>query len=111
MKRRTFLTAAGTVGIIGAASATTVVSSVYKNLGSNALLAELDTPAQKAIDKFLNDIKENSTDLGLDANLANNLAMPVQIIRQEKKHVAYKNRAGNEVSITFENGVGKLRIK
>jgi len=47
MKRRIFLTAASTVGIVGVASSATVVSSVYKSVSESVILQEFDTPSIK----------------------------------------------------------------
>ena len=114
MKRRTFLTAASTVGIVGAASGATVVSSVYNNLSVNVLLEEFDTPSKKVLNKFVGSIAENVESLGLDSSLAKRLAMPRQIIENDIKdghqNIIYKNKAGQTITISMIDGVGKIRI-
>ncbi len=55
MKRRTFLTTASTIGIVGVASGSTVVSSVYDNLSTSILIEEFDTPVKNVLDKFVVD--------------------------------------------------------
>ena len=111
MKRRTFLSAAGTVGIIGAASATTVVSSVYTNLGTQAILEDFHPTAKIAFEKFMNDAIENTDGLGLNRKIAKNLARPVQIVRKDKKDIIYKNGAGQQICISVKNGKSKLTIQ
>ena len=108
MKRRTFLTAAGTVGIVGVASSATVVSSLYNNLSTSVLLEEFDTTSKKAFDKFLADIAENAKSLGIDATYSKSIAMPVQIIsidtKKSSQSIVYKNKVGQTVSLS-ENRV------
>ena len=109
MKRRIFLTAASTVGIVGVASSATVVSSVYNNLSVSVLLEEFDVPSKNILNKFVSDIAENTAALGLDSNLAKRLAMPVHIIKNEKlnghQSLIYKNKAGQTISLSegFKN--------
>lgn len=109
MKRRIFLTAASTVGIVGVASSATVVSSVYKSVSESVILQEFDTPSIKILDKFVSDIAENSKSHGLDSEFAKRLAMPVQIIKNEKSDghqcIIYKNKAGEIISLSegFKN--------
>lgn len=109
MKRRIFLSAAGTVGIVGVASSATVVSSVYNNLSVSALLEDFDTPSKKILDKFVSDVSENSESLGLDSKIAKRIAMPVQIIKNETvnghQSLTFKNKAGQTISLSegFKN--------
>jgi len=109
MKRRTFLTAASTVGIVGVASSATVVSSVYNNLSVSVLLEEFDAPNKKILNKFVADITENAESLGIDPAFVKHIAMPVQIISNKTKkgnqNIIYKNKAGQIVSLSVENGV------
>ncbi len=109
MKRRTFLTAASTVGVVGVASSATVVSSVYNNLSLSVLLEDFDDSNKKVLDKFVANIKENTESLGLDAAFAKDLAMPVQIICMDSKkagqNIIYKNKTGQIISLSVENGV------
>lgn len=109
MKRRTFLTAASTVGIVGVASSATVVSSVYNNLSVSILLEEFDTSNKTILDKFVGDITENAENLALDVSFAKRMAMPVQIINKnqigDKQSIIYKNKAGQTITISEENGV------
>ena len=110
MKRRTFLTAASTIGVVSVASSATVVSSVYNNLSTSVLLEEFDSPSQIVLDKFIADINENTESLGLSSKFAKRLAMPVQIINNEKQNIVYKNKAGQTISISTKNGKGKLKL-
>lgn len=114
MKRRTFLTAAGTVGIIGVASSASTVSSVYSSLSTRVLLEEFDAPSKNALDKFIKDVNANAESLGLNASFAKRLAMPVQIIsknsNKEGNNLLYKNKAGKVISISVSNGKGSLRV-
>ena len=109
MKRRIFLSAASTVGIVGVASSATVVSSVYKNLSVSVSLQEFNEPSKKILDKFVSDIAENTESLGLDSNLAKRLAMPVHIIKNENlnehQSIIYQNKAGQTISLSegFKN--------
>ncbi len=109
MKRRIFLSAASTVGIVGVASSATVVSSVYNNLGLSALLEDFDTPSKNILNKFVSDIAENTESLGLDSKIAKRLAMPVHIIKNEKlnghQSLTFKNKAGQTISLSegFKN--------
>jgi hypothetical protein len=108
MKRRTFLTAAGTIGAVSIASSATVVSSVYNNVSTSILLEEFDSTSKGALDKFITDINENAESLDLDSSFAKRLAMPVQIIKKDKQNITYKNKAGQTISISSKDGIGKL---
>ena len=110
MKRRSFLSAAGTIGVVSVAAGSTVVSSVYHDITTNQLLAEFDTDSRKTLDKFIYDLEENATELGLDGTMARKIALPTSITRNEKKKIEYKNRLGSTISITVEDGKRKLRI-
>ena len=111
MKRRTFLSAAGTVGIVGTASATSVVSSVYTTLGTQAVLEDFHPMAKIAYDKFLNDAIKNTEALGLHTKVAKNLVRPVQIVRKDKNDIVYRNGYGQQICITVKNGKSKLTIQ
>ena len=115
MKRRTFLTAASTVGIVGAASGATVVSSVYNNLSLSVLLEEFDAPAKNVLDKFEADIIENAESLGLDTNLARKTAMPTQIISKNSKSgvqtITYKNKCGHKVSMSIAKDYSRVTLR
>lgn len=110
MKRRTFLTAASTIGVVSVASSATVVSSLYNNLSTSVLLEEFDSPSKIVLDKFIADVNENVESLGLDSKYAKHLALPVQIINKDKQNITYKNKAGQTISISTKNGKGKLRL-
>lgn len=114
MKRRTFLTATSTIGIVSAASGGTVVSSVYNDISSNILLEEFTTSSKNALNKFVSSINENTEAMGLDSNLGKKLAMPVKIIKNEivkgDQTLLFKCKAGNNISISMENGKCKLRV-
>lgn len=114
MKRRTFLTAASTIGIVSAASSATVVSSVYNDISTNILLEEFKPSSKNVLDKFLSDVSENATSLGIDSKIAKRLAMPVRIISNESKknnqNISYKNKAGQTISICTINGKSSLKI-
>lgn len=114
MKRRTFLTAASTIGIIGAASSATLASSVYTNISTSVLLEEFDTPSKIVLDKFVSDITENAESLGLDTSLAKRMAMPTQILSKEStrgnQNITFRNRTGQLIQLTFKNGTGRILI-
>lgn len=104
MKRRTFLTAAGTVGVVGVASSATVVSSVYNGMSLNILLEEFDSHSKTALDKLVCDITENADSMGLNASRAKKMAMPVQILSNDNKGgrqiITYKNKLGQTITLT-----------
>jgi len=104
MKRRTFLTAAATVGAVGAASSATVVSSVYNTINLNILLEEFDPAAKTILDKFVSDIAENAEDLGLDKKMAKKMAMPTRIVSNnlsgKQKSIVYRNAFDQTISIS-----------
>jgi hypothetical protein len=108
MKRRTFLTAASTIGAVSIASSATVVTSFYSDYSTSLLLEEFDSPAKVVLDKFVADVSENAKSLGLDSTLAKRLAMPVQIIKKDNKNIIYKNKAGQIISISSKDGKLKL---
>ena len=110
MKRRTFLTAASTIGVVSVASSATVVSSVYNNLSTSVLLEEFDSSSIKILDKFVTDITENTELLGLDSKIAKRIAMPVQIISNKKQNILYKNRDGQTISISTLNGKSCVKV-
>jgi hypothetical protein len=110
MKRRTFLTAASTIGVVSVASSATVVSSVYNDISTNLLLSEFDSTSKSTLDKFISDISENTESLGLDFKYAKRLAMPVQIIKKDSNTITYKNKAGHTILISTENGKGQLKL-
>ena len=110
MKRRTFLTAASTIGVVSVASSATVVSSVYKDISTKILLEEFDTSSKTVLDKFISDISENTASLGLDSKYAKRLAMPVQIIKKDLENITYKNKAGHTILISTKNGIGQLKL-
>ena len=104
MKRRTFLTAASTIGVVSVASSATVVSAVYNDISTKILLEEFDSSSITVLDKFVADITENTESLGLDSKYAKRLAMPVQIINKDHKNITYKNKAGQTISISSKEG-------
>jgi len=114
MKRRTFLTAASAIGAVTVASSATVVSSVYNNLSLSVLLEEFDTTSKNVLDKFVTDIAENAESLGLDSKFAKRIAMPVQILeintKKNNQTITYKNKTGQNVLLSVENGEGKVMI-
>lgn len=115
MKRRTFLTAASTVGIVGAASGATIATSVYNNLSLSVLLEEFDTPAKKVLDKFEADVIENAESHELDVNLAKRIVLPAQIISKDTKNgvqtMIYKNKCGHVVSLSISKDDSKVALK
>ena len=110
MKRRSFLSAAGTIGVVSVAAGSTVVSSVYHDITTNQLLAEFDEASRKTLDKFIYDLEENSSELGLESSLARKIALPASITKKTKNNIEYKNRLGSTISITEKGGIRKLRI-
>ena len=110
MKRRSFLSAAGTIGVVSVAAGSTVVSSVYHDITTNQLLAQFDDQSKQALDKFISDLEENSSELGLENSLARKIALPTNITKIEKNKIEYKNRLGSKISITTKNGNTKLRL-
>lgn len=110
MKRRTFLTAAGTIGAVSIASSATVVSSVYNSLSSQILLEEFDAISKTALDKFIVDFNENSESLNLNLNIAKSLVMPVQVLTKTKQELIYKSMSGETISISNKNGIGELKF-
>ena len=114
MKRRTFLTAAGTVGTIGVASSAASVTSLYSNINTSVLLAEFDTPTKSMLDKLVGDVTENALSLGLDSKIAKRLAMPVHIISKESskgnQSIVYKNKAGQIISMSIKNNIEKVKF-
>lgn len=110
MKRRNFLTAAGTVGIIGAASSATLASSVYNSISKNILLEEFDAPSIKALDKFASDISENMGSLNLNDNFAQRFTTPTHIVEKNKNSIVFKNKAGQTVSIATKHGKKEIKV-
>jgi len=115
MKRRTFLTATSTIGIVGVASGATVVNSVYNNISSSLLLEEFNTPSKKVLDKFICDVTENAESLGLDSSIFKKIAMPVKIVSNNSvkgnHNIVYKNKSGKTVSINIEKGQERVCVK
>lgn len=114
MKRRTFLTASSTIGIVGAVSGSTVVSSVYTSMSTSVLLEEFDPATKGVYDKFIVDVKENIQDSEMDEKLANKVFTPVQIISKKttgrNPQIVYKNKAGEYVRLSVINGNQKVEI-
>ena len=114
MKRRIFLSTAGTIGIAGAASSASIVSTAYTSLSTSVSLKEFSPTAKTALDNFNAGLAQNIQELGLKKELASNIAMPVRIIKKQlngsKDSIIYKNKAGNYVSLSVKDGVETIRI-
>jgi D-arabinose 1-dehydrogenase-like Zn-dependent alcohol dehydrogenase len=114
MKRRTFLSATSTIGIVGVASSATLATSLYTNLSTSVLLEDFNETSKKVLDKFVSDISENAKVLGLDSDLAKRIAMPVHIFSnvssKNSQSITYKNKNGQYILLTVENGSGHVKI-
>ena len=95
MKRRTFLTVTGTIGIAGAVSGATVVSSVYSSVSANLLIGEFSAPTKNAFDNFIENVAQNAQETEIDEKFIQQTVTPVQIIN--------KKFDGNNHSIVFKN--------
>lgn len=115
MKRRSFLVATGTVGIAGAVSGATVVSSAYSSISRSVLLEEFNSKSKNALDNFLAKVKLNVESLGLDAKFAEHIVMPVRIISNKidagHQKISYKNKSGNYISLSVIDGVERVEVQ
>lgn len=114
MKRRTFLSATGTFGIVGAASGASVVSSVYTSLSEHVSLKEFSSETKIVLDHFLSELVQNVEEHGVGEEHISSLAMPVRIIKKEfgenKHRIIYKNKAGNYVDLSVVKDLERIRI-
>ena len=114
MKRRIFLSAASTIGIAGAVSSASVVSSAYSSVSTSLLLEDFSPSTRIILDKFQANAVESCQELGLNAKHAKVLTTPVQIISKTTKgddqHITFKNKAGEYVSLSIINGAEKIKI-
>jgi len=114
MKRRNFLTAAGTVGLMGTVSGSSLVSSAYSSINSHALMGEFSTATKSTLENFMADVALNIQSLGLDQKYAALIALPTKIVKKQSKgknqSITYKNKSGNFISISINKGVEKVSI-
>ena len=114
MKRRMFLSTAGTVGAVGAVSGATVVSSAFTSISTSVSLAEFSRSTKTALDNFAAQLTQNIKELDLPKDLAESIALPVRIIKKnfekDNHSVVYKNKTGKYVSLTIKKGVETIRI-
>lgn len=110
MKRRLFLSAAGAVGIMGAVSGSTLVSTSYSSLNTNVLLSDFSETSTTILDKFVADLTSNIQSLEIEKALVNRIAMPVHIVKNNKQGVVYKNKCGDYVSLHQIKGEATIRI-
>ena len=114
MKRRAFLTASGTIGIVGAMSGTSVVSSVFSGISEHVSLEEFNPATRSILDKFMADTATNIQELGLDAKIAKQLVTPVRIISKKASgndvKIVYKNKAKDCVTLSITKGVERIHI-
>ncbi|MFK8101969.1 MAG: hypothetical protein AB8G15_05585 [Saprospiraceae bacterium] len=114
MKRRSFLTATGTVGIASIVSGSTVASSVFSSINTNVLLEDFNDQSKTVLNEFMKDIVLNTKDLGLDADLAKNIVMPVLLLKNntsgKNQNITYKNKFGDIVSLSTYKGKQQIKI-
>ncbi len=114
MKRRVFLSTTGALGIAGAASGASVVSSVYTSLSTNVSLAEFSPATKTILDHFVSELTLNGEEHGLKQDHIASIAMPVRIIKKEfnnkNQRIVYKNKAGNYVALSIKNGEKVIQI-
>ena len=114
MKRRTFLTASSTLGIIGTVSGASIVSSVYSSMSTNILLEEFNPSTRNILDKFTADVALNIQSLGLDKKIAKLIVTPTQIVNRKStgndQDITYKNKYNEYISMSVVNGVECISI-
>ena len=114
MKRRIFLSTASTVGIVGAVSSASLVSSAYSSISTGVLLQEFGSATRSALDNFVANVKANIEHLGLDEKLVEQIAMPTQIISNNStgsnQHITYKNKSGQYISLSITDGVERAVV-
>ncbi len=110
MKRRSFLSTAGTIGVVGTVSTASLANSAYTSLSTQASLAEFSKLHHSALTSFTANIQENLQGHELAHNLSSQIALPVRILKKESKAISYKNKAGQNVSLGFKNGLAQVRI-
>lgn len=114
MKRRIFLSTASTVGIVGAVSSASLVSSAYSSISTGVLLQEFGSATKSALDNFVSNVKANIKQLGLDEKLAEQITMPTQIISNtaigSNQNITYKNKSGQYVQLSVTDGVDRVIV-
>lgn len=115
MKRRMFLSSAGMVGIVGAASGgAPILSSAYSSISKNVSLADFSTDSKKVLDGFVKGLTDNFASFDQGTQLVNRIAMPVRIIstnfKKNNHRIVYKNQVGDYVTLTMKNGVESIHI-
>ncbi len=114
MKRRSFLTASGTVGIASIVSGSTVASSVFSSINTNVLLEDFNDDSKAVLDEFMKDVVLNTQGLGLDENLAKKIVMPVLLIKNnsngKNQTITYKNKFGDLISLSTIKGKKQIKI-
>ena len=114
MKRRIFLSTTGTVGIAGAASGASLVSSIFTSISANVSLAEFSADTKKVLDHFVSELALNIHELGLNKADIASIARPVRIIKKEfnndSHRIVYVNKAGSYIDLSIKNGLEQIRI-
>lgn len=114
MKRRNFLTATGTVGIVGVVSGSTVLSSAYNSISTSVALEEFKPATKDLLHQFIAEVKDNVQSLGLEENITNLVTMPIRIIRNDSESkdqkIVYKNQSGEYITMSVVNGRTKIEV-
>lgn len=114
MKRRTFLSAAGTLGIVGAASSTTLATAAYHGLSAQAALKEFTPLSKTTLDGFVKDLAQNLADYPYAKDLIHRTATPLLVMDKKitnKQHqIVYKNKAGQYITLTTSHKQQSVKI-
>lgn len=117
MRRRSFVTALGTVGI-GLAStipaSAAVVSGTFSSISAMNMQKEFNPAVKSVLDKFEADVAQNIESLGLDKKYVALVSAPIRIKHKKttgKRHqIVYENRAGERISLSVHKGVQRIEI-
>jgi len=114
MKRRNFLSAAGTVGLVGTISGSTIISSTYSSVNSQMLLSEFSKATKKTFNKLITNVSANFKSLGLDGKFVDLIVQPTKIVSKKSlkgdQRITYLNGSGEFVSISIKQGKEHIKF-
>ena len=114
MKRRTFISTTGKIGLAGSVLSAPVASAAFTSLSIGVSLEEFSPVTKTTLDNFISELSLNIQELGLKKDLAASIAMPIRIIKKSFKNnnhrIIYKNKSGQYISLKVQNGVETIHI-